>query len=85
MRLTHFLCRQTERSKEMNLAAVDTSPNYFNRKHVNVKPNTYLSAAKMGDSNGIFFNICEIIVREMANFLLRFFHFSFQFFSKTVC
>ena len=39
----------------------------------------FLNAAKIGESNGIFSNIWKNIFREMPNFLLRFFHFSFPF------
>ena len=46
---------------------------------------TYLCAPKIGESNGIFFNMCKNIFREMANFLLHFFHFSFPFSSTKLC
>ena len=78
MRLTLCLYLQTERSKEMNLAAVDTSPLYFQRKTANLKPNTYLNSAKEEDSKYLGFGMLKSKEDEVVIFHLHFFQLSFH-------
>ena len=66
----------------MNFAADCTSPIYFKRKTVNLKPNTYLNSGKGEDYKYIGFDILKSKEDKDAIFHLHFFHFSFNIFTK---